>query len=302
MKRSYNIVTACDDDFAQHTTVMLASLFSHHQECSFQVFILVPSDFLEETASKIIASFNTNVRLEIIRVSNDAVSELKVDGHVTKAAYFRLRIGELLPATLKRVLYLDPDIIVTGDVTELFETDLLDFPFGAVPDLFVELYRREIRSKIELSEGAHYFNSGVLLIDLPRWRSLNIGGRAITYCRSNRDAITFWDQCALNHAANGRFYVLDQKWNFQTNSVFQTESSARLHSAKIVHFTGKLKPWHFLCTHPLKHLYFESLKKTAWADFKVHRTHRDLIKRILGPTMSRAAVAAARRIRIWPGP
>jgi lipopolysaccharide biosynthesis glycosyltransferase len=280
---------------------MLASLFSHHQECSFQVFILVPSDFLEETASKITASFTANVRLKIIRVSDDAVSELKVDGHVTKAAYFRVRIDELLPAALQRVLYLDPDIIVTGDVTELFETDLLDFPFGAVPDLFVEVYRREIRSKIELSEGAQYFNSGVLLIDLPRWRSLNIGTRALTYCRLNRDAITFHDQCALNHAANGRFYVLDEKWNFQTNSVFQTESSAQLHSAKIVHFTGELKPWHFLCTHPLKHLYFEALRTTAWADFKVHWTHRDLIKRILGPTISRAAVAAARRIRIWPG-
>jgi lipopolysaccharide biosynthesis glycosyltransferase len=302
MKRSYNIVTACDDAFAQHTTVMLASLLSRHQECSFQVFILVPSDFLEETASKIIASFGANLRPKIIRVSDEAVSELKVDGHITKAAYFRLRIGELLPATLERVLYLDPDIIITGDVTELFETDLLDFPFGAVPDLFVEVYRREIRAKIELSESADYFNDGVLLIDLPRWRSLNIGARAITYCRLNRDAITFHEQCALNHVANGRFYILDEKWNFQTNSVFQTDSSAQLRSAKIVHFTGELKPWHFLCTHPLKHLYFESLRTTAWTDFKVHWTHRDLIKRILGPTMSRAAVAAARRIRIWPGP
>jgi lipopolysaccharide biosynthesis glycosyltransferase len=295
MRLSYNIVTACDNEFAQHTTVMLASLFSHHPDCSFQVFILVPADFLEETASKVIASFNGNFgALKIIRVSDDVTSDLKIDRHVTGATYLRLRIGELLPAKLDRVLYLDSDIIITGDVTELFEMDLLGFPFGAVPDAVVDGYR-EVRAKIGLGANAYYFNAGVLLIDLPRWRSLNIGVRAINYCRSNRDAITFWDQCALNHVANGGFYVLDEKWNFQSHS-----SVDKLPSALIIHFTGELKPWHFMCTHPLKHLYFEFLKQTAWMDFKMRWTYRELIKRILGPAMSRAALAAARRIRIWP--
>jgi lipopolysaccharide biosynthesis glycosyltransferase len=305
MKPSYNIVTACDNEYAQHATVMLASLCSRHPHCSFQVFVLVPSDFPDETASKVFASLEGNFcAIKIIRVSDDVTDDLKIDGHVTTATYFRLRIDELLPATLERVLFLDPDMVITGDVTELFSMDLLGFPFAAAPDLFVEVYRKEIRTKIALSANAPYFNAGVLLVDLPRWRSLNIGARAIDYCRSNRDSVTYWDQCALNHVANGRFYLLDEKWNFQTNSVFQTQSAHKLHSASIIHFTGDLKqkPWHFLCTHPLKHLYFESLRTTAWADFKVHWTHRDLIKRILGPTMSRAAVAAARRIRIWPGP
>jgi lipopolysaccharide biosynthesis glycosyltransferase len=295
MLRTYNIVTACDNAFAQHTTVMLASLFSHHPDCSFQVFILVPADFLEENSAKTVASFDSTVSvLRIIRVSDEVFGDLKIDGHVTSAAYLRLRISELLPATLERVLYLDSDIIIRGDVTELFEMNLLGFPFGAVPDAVVDGYR-EIRAKIALDANVHYFNSGVLLIDLPRWRSLNIGARAITYCRSNRDSITFWDQCALNHVANGRFHVLDEKWNFQSHS-----SVSKLHSALIVHFTGELKPWHFMCTHPLKHLYFEFIKQTAWMDFKVRWTYRELIKRILGPAMSRTALAAARRIGIWP--
>jgi lipopolysaccharide biosynthesis glycosyltransferase len=292
MRRSYNIVTACDDEFAQHTAVMLTSLFYHHPDCLFQVFILVPADFLEENALKIIASFPGNFgTIKIIRVSDDVISNLVIYGHVTTASYLRLRIGELLPATLERVLYLDPDIIIAGDVTELFEMDLLGFPFGAVPDVLVDV-DREIRAKIAIGANAHYFNAGVLLIDLPRWRSLNMGARAINYCHSYPSSITYHDQCALNHVTNGRCYVLDEKWNFQTKS-----SARNLHSALIIHFTGLLKPWHFLCTHPLKPLYFEFIKKTAWKDFKVRWTYRELIRRILGPTMSRAAVAAADRIR-----
>jgi lipopolysaccharide biosynthesis glycosyltransferase len=301
MKPSYNVVTACDNEFAQHATVMLASLFSHHPGCSFQVFILVPKEFSEETASKVVLSLQASGRvLEIIRVADDVISDLKVDGHITNASYLRLKIGELLPPTLERVLYLDPDIIITGDITELFDMDLLTFPFAAVPDLFIEVHRNEILAKIGLSASARYFNAGVLVIDLPRWRSLNVGARAINYCRSYRECITFHDQCALNHVANGRFYVLDEKWNFQTNSVFQPSTAHKLRSAFIIHFTGDVKPWHFLCTHPSKHLYFEFIKITAWRDFKMHWTHRDLIKRILGPAMSRAAVTAARRIRLWP--
>jgi len=301
MKPWYNIVTACDDQFAQHAAVMLASLFSHHPHCSFQVFMLVPADFPEKTVSKVISSFDKNLCVvNVIRISTDEISDLKIDGHITNAAYLRLRIAELLPGTVGRVLYLDPDIIVTGDLTELFEMDLLEFALGAVPDTFVEVYRRDIRAKIALAANVRYFNSGVLLIDLPRWRSLNIGARAMDYCRSNRDSITLHDQCALNHVVNGRFYLLGEKWNFQTNSVFDMNSSHKLQSALIIHFTGEVKPWDFLCTHPLKHLYFESVQATAWRDFKVPWTYRDLMKRILGPAMSRAAVAAVRGIKVWP--
>jgi lipopolysaccharide biosynthesis glycosyltransferase len=295
MKPLYNIVTSCDNGFAQHASVMLASLFSHHPNCSFQVFILVPVDFSEENALKVVASVNTDSSaIKIIRVADNRVSDLKIDGHVTSATYLRLRMGDLLPATLGRVVYLDSDIIINGNVTELFEVDLLGFPFGAVPDAWVD-QAKEVRTKIGLDANARYFNCGVLVIDLPRWIYVKLEERALSYCRSHPDAITYWDQCALNHVVNGKFYLLDEKWNFQS-----TSSRSGLNSALIVHFTGAVKPWHIMCAHPLKHLYFKYSKKTVWMDFKPHWTHVDskaLIKRALGPTMSRAAAITARKFR-----
>jgi lipopolysaccharide biosynthesis glycosyltransferase len=292
MKPSYNIITTSDNGFAQHTGVMLASLISNNPDCSFQVYILVPVDFSAENVSKIVASFDDNFdAVRFIQVPDDLVNDLKIDGHVTSATYLRLYIGALLPAALGRVLYLDSDIIIRGDITKLFHMDLLGFPFGAVPDPTADADRK-IRTKISLDATARYFNGGVLLIDLPRWRSFDIEARAISYCRSNEDAITYWDQCALNHVVNGQFYVLDEKWNFQSKS-----SARHLRSALIIHFTGAIKPWHPRCEHPLKDLYFEYVKTTPWMNFTLHQTHRDLIWRMLGPSMYRAAAATFRRIR-----
>jgi lipopolysaccharide biosynthesis glycosyltransferase len=282
MKPSYNIITTSDNGFAQHTGVMLASLISNNLDCSFDVYILVPMDFSEENASKVVASFQGNRdAIRFIQVPDDLVKDLKIDGHVTRATYLRLCIGALLPTTLDRVLYLDSDIVIRGDITKLYHTDLLGFPFGAVPDPVCDT-DKNIRAKISLDATAHYFNGGVLLIDLPRWRSFDIEARAISYCRSNADAITYWDQCALNHVVNGQFYLLDEKWNFQSKS-----SMRHLKSALIIHFTGAIKPWHARCTHPLQHLYFKFVTKTPWMDFILHQTYRDLVWRMLGPSMYR---------------
>jgi hypothetical protein len=64
---------------------MLASLFSHHPNCSFQVFILVPIDFFEENLSRVMASFDGDLAVKIIRMSDDVINGLKIDGHVTSA-------------------------------------------------------------------------------------------------------------------------------------------------------------------------------------------------------------------------
>ena len=295
MKPSYYIVTSCDNGFAQHTSVMLASLFSHHPNHRFQVFVLAPMQFSSENVSKILGSATDKSSINVVQAPDDALGELKIDGHITSVTYFRLRIEQLLPAKVKRVLYLDSDIIIRGDISELLDIDLLGFPFGAVPDVLQDKDKR-IRAKIGLNPTARYFNAGVLVIDLPRWRADRIGGRAIEYCRTSRDSITWWDQCALNHVVNGQFYILDEKWNAQSDS-----SKSQLRSAPIIHFTGPFKPWHFRCVHPSKHLYFEFLKKTAWADFKVRWTYRDLILRVIGPEIPRAAVGAGHRTGVWLG-
>lgn len=281
----FNIVASCDNNFAQHTCVMLTSLLSHHPNQSFRIFLLVPESFSEENRQKMANSLKPwMTEPEFVVVSERKLSGLKVDGHISAAAYYRLWV-ELLPQSIKFALYLDSDIIINDSILDLLHMDISTYVLAAVPDVWAD--RDEIvRAKICLKETAHYLNSGVLLLNLERWRFDKIGSRALEFCISNPESITYWDQCALNHIIQGRFYILDQKWNFQVWNMSSTElhpcARLRASSAAIIHFTTRLKPWNYMFTHPMKELYFRYLKYTEWRDFiETGRTPRNIVKRYL---------------------
>src|SRR5262249_10796633 len=158
------------------------------------------------------------------------------------------------------------DIIINDRILDLLNTDISNYVLAAVPDVWVDS-NNIIRAKICLKEKARYLNSGVLLLNLERWRTEKIGLRALKFCISNPESITCWDQCALNYIIQGNFYILDKKWNFQVGHMritgdYKFHSSARTEasSAAIIHFTTHLKPWNFMCMHPMKGLYFKYLK------------------------------------------
>src|SRR5262245_2913642 len=290
----------CDDNYAQHACVMLTSLLANNQRHSqsFRTFILVPPSFSQSNKDKIIESLSPwTPKLEFLSIDERKVLRLKITGSMTLATYYKLLAPTMLPHDIKTVLCLDADIIINGSLLDLFNTDISDFSFAAVPDAAMDQYE-PIRSKIHLDRRAHYFNAGVLLINLARWRSEKVGERALRFCMSNPDAITWWDQCALNHVMQGKFCVLDRKWNFQLHHMCQTEFSRapvdwlgyefhpsavrEASSATIIHFTSHFKPWSYLCTHPMKNLYSKYLKYTAWRDSREEdRTPRKIVKKYL---------------------
>ena len=289
---TFNIVTSCDDNYAQHACVTLTSLLSHHPNASqiFRIFILVPSCFSQANRAKIVDSLNPWMpELEFVYIDKSAVPRLKTGGHVNLVTYYKLYAPDLLPYDIKTALCLDSDIIINRCILDLLDTDISNYSLAAVPDPQADKDER-IRSKLCLKQNAHYFNNGVLLLNLERWRSEKICSRAVEFCMSNPDLITWHDQCALNHIVQGNFYVLDKKWNFQfahlqriSECKFKQNSIREASSAAIIHFNGGAsKPWSYLCTHPMKDLYGKYLKYTTWRDFtETDRTRRNIVKKYL---------------------
>jgi lipopolysaccharide biosynthesis glycosyltransferase len=236
--------------------------------------VLVPLSFSQENRQNIIDSLQPwNPKVDFVYVDNHDLPELKVGGHVSTATYHRLYVPELLPSYVKSALYLDADIIINQNISELLSMEVSDYSLAAVPDSVVDK-DEIIRSKINLPMKAHYFNGGVLLLNLERCRSEGICVRALEFCRVNPESITYWDQCAINHTVRGNFCVLDKKWNFQRHHIvrlstneFSSDAMIEASCAAIMHFTGPDKPWLPLCTHPMKHLYFGHLRHTKWHDF-----------------------------------
>jgi lipopolysaccharide biosynthesis glycosyltransferase len=300
-----NVAASCDNHYAQHLSVMLVSLFENNPGLRFRIFILTTAD--PDTLGKVAASCSGYpCRLEPLRVDPGRLRGVPVTGYASAAVYYRLILDEVLPPEVGRVLYLDSDIVVTGPISDLWAQELEGNVVGAVADEGFRDHR-----KLGLAAGENYFNSGVLLVDLERWRREGIGQRAIAVARDEPHRITWWDQCALNLVLRGRWLPLDRRWNLQTDglnlhaasrSITAGERRERLRTAAIIHFTTQSKPWQYMCDHPAKQRYWHYLAKTAWRDYRMPdlsagNVLRRLLVRSCPAALKQAYWTVRRRVR-----
>jgi lipopolysaccharide biosynthesis glycosyltransferase len=308
-KSTINIVTSCDNEYVQHTVVFLNSLFKKNQN-TCRIFILVPDNFIHRRSLE--RNLSSHVSdLEFLKINLPENASLKVSHHVSVASYFRLFLDKLVPATVSRVIYLDADILINGPLDELWASDLQEYIIAAVSDPIVSAtpsLREEIGKKLKLAPTSNYFNSGVLLIDLSRWRDARLGERALDFAINHPDLITHWDQCALNHVVNGQFKELSKDWNFQTahlrwaaNRKCTLDSLREVDAAKIIHFVGSQKPWHYRTNHPMKWLYWEYLRETEWHDYcPPDRNLLNILRKFVrkrAPALANAAIGVP---KLWP--
>lgn len=151
--------------------------------------------------------------------------------HMTFARYF---IPDFV--TEDKVLYLDSDLIVTDDLTDLFELDL------------GENYLAAARSCFGAGVG---FNAGVLLINNKKWRSETIRQKLIELTEKEHENVKEGDQSILNMLFKDQYSLLDDKYNFQIG--FDAGAAEKNHtfifeisltpSPKILHYISPDKPW-----------------------------------------------------------
>ena len=157
--------------------------------------------------------------------------------------FARFLLAELLPREATRVLYLDSDLLVLGDLGALWTSSLEGNCAGAVLDYGLDpLLQRQDPKCAGMPAVNRYFNAGVLLIDLDLWRQEQIGERAAQYLAEHPDS-PYADQDALNVVLDGAWASLAEEWNFQRHletSVVRMKPELR---PAIVHFITEAKPW-----------------------------------------------------------
>lgn len=175
----------------------------------------------------------------------DAASDY---GTYSTATYRRLFLPDLLP-DLDRILFIDADTIVRGDLRALWEEDLAGALVAAVPDPWasgLDSFRARY------PQG--YFNAGMLLIDLAAWRAEGVTARCLQLVREavETGASEFHDQTPLNDAMVGRWRRVSHRWNF--TGIHSARLAAELgisgedhqraaSDPAIVHFLAAYKPW-----------------------------------------------------------
>lgn len=268
MKR-LNIFFASNLSYAQHLAVALRSLLVNNPKLPTNVHIL-NSDLDPQTFAKL-KTLTTGYDCILINTHINAAKfehlalPLK---HITKDTYYRLLIPQFTDSD--RALYLDADVVVNGDLSPLISLDLKDFYLAAVEDPFFNRHR-----ELELSSTSKYFNSGVMLLNLKKWRKKILSERIIEYAEKNGDNLQFADQCATNAVVNGNWLPLPPRFNQQSFffnekyleqlECFPTEELREaLTKPLIIHFTTSSKPWHILNNHPFRGLYWQHLRQTPF--------------------------------------
>lgn len=193
-------------------------------------------------------------------------------GRMTSTTYHRLLLPRLLPEEVTRAIWLDCDLLVTTDLVRLWETDLGGFHLLAVRDAIVpqvsSTYGIRRWRELGLPRGAPYFNAGVMLVDVNRWRNDDVGALADDYLRQTPDVV-FWDQEGLNAVLSGRWGELDPRWNRMPFAERRRDTHGAHAAPWIVHFSGTLKPWRLPepSSGP-RSLFYRHLDQTPWAAWR----------------------------------
>jgi lipopolysaccharide biosynthesis glycosyltransferase len=268
------VVLSADDRYAMPCAVTLASVLANHAG-EISIYVL-ESGISDQNKRHIAEVAGARASLSFISVDERALQQLpKVTrlNPLPTAALFRLSIPELLPSSITRAIYLDCDMIVRGDLQEVWDADFKGQPLLAVQDSCKDMNGAiglPHHRALGIPPDAPYFNSGLMVMDLPKWRAERLSGRVFDYLNHHNTRLL--DQDALNAVLWNRWTALDQKWNHQhqahdaDGSLFHDESLDR---ARLIHFAVPIKPWVPFCFHPAKGEFFQALRSTPFSGWKL---------------------------------
>ena len=264
MNEQIHIGFGIDKNFGKFAGIPITSLAHNNLDNDLIIHIiydeLLPADMhkLQQTEK-----LYRNLTLHFYQItSTEGMTFIVPEGHITQAMYYRYLFGEMLPKEITKIIYMDADIICKGDILPLWQTDLQGKVIGAVRDY------GEDRScgRIGLKNG-RYFNSGVLLIDLTKWRHQKLTQQLFKWLDEVGGTKILWgDQDALNGVIDGGFTELPNIYNgIVINNTTLNEDLDLV----LVHYIDYVKPWHiYYMDGNAKTLYWEYVKKSLWSDLK----------------------------------
>jgi len=293
-----HIVYASDDRFAEVLGVSLVSLYENSKDMYDLIVYILDSGISIENKEKIVfVSESYKRKAPIFIKAKDISQELQMDVDIDRGSlsqYARLFVSSDLPNNLNRVLYLDCDIIISRSIRELWKLDLQGKTIGALMDAFSKHYR----INIDLKPNDVMFNSGVMLIDLNRWKERKVEERLLRFIASKKGKIQQGDQGALNAVLSYDTYCFEPRFNsvtifydftykdlmiYRRPPEFYSEEQLRaaVEEPNVIHFTTSFlskRPWMTGC----QHRYVDEWKKykgmSPWKDTALWRDNRQAWK------------------------
>ena len=235
---------ATDDNYVPFLAVAVSSLLDNaSKENFYRIFVLI-TELKQDNIDKIKALETENSEITFISLAKemDKIKDMfHLRDYYSKETYYRIFIPNLFPY-YKKVLYLDCDITVLGDVAELYNHHIHGFYVGAAVEEVMQTYE-VFGNYVEKADGIkreNYFNAGILLINCRRWRNKLIAERFVDLLNRYKFRVV-QDEDYLNVLCKGHVRWISLGWNKTAykNPAFDDKD------LRLIHWKINWRPWKY---------------------------------------------------------
>ena len=240
-KKLIPIFFASDDNYIPFLDIAIRSLIENASKNYNYVINILNSGLKQENIDLIKKQETDIFKINFCNITEDLEpikNKLRNVYHYGLAAYYRFFIEELFPQ-YDKAIYLDCDIVVLGDISKLYETNVENYFVAAVNDRIVmsnDVFKDYVRTVVGV-EPDKYFSSGILVINLKKFRESKICKQFVCLIHKYNFETVAPDQDYLNVLCKDRVHYLPNGWNKQTIPVPLEED------LNIVHYALYKKPW-----------------------------------------------------------
>ena len=243
-KQEIPICFATDDNYVPFLAVAITSLLDNASKNNFYRIFVLTTNLKQENIDSILKHKTENSSIEFISLAKelDKIQNMfHLRDYYSKETYYRIFIPNLFPQ-YNKVLYLDCDITVLADVSELYNTSIHGYYVGAATEEVMQTFE-VFGNYVEQADGINrkdYFNAGILLINCRRWRNNLIAERFVDLLNRYKFRVV-QDEDYLNVLCKGNVKKINLGWNKTSykNDDFDDKD------LKIIHWKITWRPWKY---------------------------------------------------------
>lgn len=278
-----NVLYASNDGYASFLGISLYSLLINNKEDDIINIYILSNGIQNENVLKItnmVNSFHRNVFfIDITNIEGMIGFNINACGYnITTLA--RLFIDDLLPKEVQKILYLDCDIIVNGNIQGLWNTEISSFLIAATPEVYMPFDKKK---NIGLEKSDIYYNAGMLLVNRKLWKEECLKEQFLDYYKEKNGELLYNDQDIINHCCKGRTAIVSPTFNFEPNVYYfpyyylkkinssyfkesKDEFKEMVKNPKIIHFLGDERPWVKGNKNPYREIFYYYMEASGWKD------------------------------------
>jgi lipopolysaccharide biosynthesis glycosyltransferase len=267
---AFHIAFGVDTAYFRYMGATIASIMENNPGVPivFHVFAFSVSDEHRRKLLQLAEKYGVAINIHLIdQHTFRDFARFSSHSQYSQATFTRLLIPSALHGLTGKVLYLDADILCVGSIAGLRSMDLSDNIAAVVTDHLETTVTRQI-AVLNLPHQ-RYFNAGVMYIDVDNWIANGITEKVMNEMLRKDRKLSFQDQDALNIVLDGRALFIDEKWNLRYNLEFLLKLGdthmGPAGEGVLLHFTGRVKPWHDWCLHEAAALYVKYESHSPWA-------------------------------------